>query len=246
MNIALVGTGKTGQSILRLARDHGHVVVVQFNSSSPLLSVEREAELEGIDVFIDFTAPDLALPHIQRYCQWGIPAVIGTTGWYDAMEQVNQWVDQHEASLLYAPNFSIGVAVTSRLVELAASLFNSLPAYDAYVHEIHHRMKVDSPSGTAIHLANQVLESLDRKTHVATETQHQAINDDALHVTSTRIGHVFGHHTVGFDSPFDHITITHESKSRDSFAFGALRAAEWLIGRKGLFTMDDMLDEEGY
>lgn len=241
MKIALVGTGKTGQSIHRLAEESGHDVVVRFNSSHPLLEAKDEEELQDADVLIDFTAPDLALSHIERYCAWKIPAVVGTTGWYDSLKQVEDWVQDHEACLLYAPNFSIGVAVTSRLVELAASMMNRLPAYDGYVHEFHHRLKVDSPSGTAIHLADKVLTGLARKTHLATETQHQAIDADALHVSSTRTGHVFGEHTVGFDSPYDQITITHASKTRDSFAFGALRAAEWLIGRQGLFTLDDLL-----
>ena len=243
MKIALVGTGKTGQSIHRLAEENGHEIVARFSSSSPLLEATSKEALRGADVLIDFTAPQLALSHIERYCTWQTPAVIGTTGWYDSLEQVEAWVDHYQACLLYAPNFSIGVAVTSRLIELAANLMNQLPAYDGYVHEFHHRLKVDSPSGTAIHLANKLLQGLDRKTYVVTETQHQAIHEDALHVSSTRTGHIFGQHTVGFDSPYDHITITHESKTRDSFAFGALRAAEWLIGRQGLFTLDDLLEE---
>lgn len=243
MNIALVGTGKTGQSIDRLAKENGHHVVSRFDSSNPLLDTEHVDALHNAEVIIDFTSPELAMAHMERYCTWQIPAVIGTTGWYDDLEVVQQWVHKHQASLLYAPNFSIGVAVTSRLVEFAAGLFNQLPAYDGFVHETHHRLKVDSPSGTALHLANQLLEGLDRKTHLATDAQQNAIAEDALHVSSTRAGHIFGHHVVGFDSPYDHITITHDAKSRDGFAFGALRAAEWLIGRKGLFTLDDLLAE---
>lgn len=242
MKIALVGTGKTGQSINRLAQEGGHDVIARFSSSTPLLEAKKE-DLVSADVLIDFTSPQLALPHIEQYCKWGIPAVIGTTGWYDSLTAVETWVQEYRASLLYAPNFSIGVAVTSKIVELAATIMNRLPAYDGYVHEYHHRMKVDSPSGTAIHLANKVLEGLDRKQHLATETQHQAIDTNALHVSSTRTGHLFGQHTVGFDSPYDHLSITHESKTRDSFAFGALRAAEWLIGRQGLFTLDDLLED---
>ena len=240
MHIVLVGTGQTGQSIDRLAREQGHQVVDRYNSARPLPDILDAAP---VDVIIDFTTPALALDHIRQYCTWNIPAVIGTTGWYDSLDTVASWVDTHKASILYAPNFSIGVAVTARLVELAATLFNRLPAYDSYVHEFHHRLKRDSPSGTALHLANHVLEGLERKTHLATETQHQQIDQDALHVSSTRTGHIFGQHTVGFDSPFDHIHITHESKTRDSFANGALRAAQWLIGKQGLFTLDDLLKD---
>ena len=172
MHIVLVGTGKTGRSIDRLAEEHGHQVVARFNTAHPLPDT---LDVTPVDVIIDFTTPDLALDHIRRYCSWNIPAVIGTTGWYDKLDAVAHWVDTHDATILYAPNFSLGVAVTASLVERAVAIINKLPAYDGYVHEFHHRMKLDSPSGTALHLANCVVKGLERKTHLAVETQHQPI-----------------------------------------------------------------------
>ena len=243
MNIALVGTGKTGTSVNRLAHAQGHTVVAQFDSSHRLLDASSPEALYGADVIIDFTTPELALAHIERYCSWNACAIIGTTGWYDSLDEVLQWVTNSKAGILYAPNFSIGVAVLSTLLKTASVLFNQLPAYDCYIHELHHRQKKDSPSGTALHLGQLALDRLDHKSHLDIETQHQAIAPDALHVSSTRTGHLFGTHTVGFDSPYDHITFVHESKNRDGFAYGALRAAEWMIGREGLFTLDDLIAE---
>jgi 4-hydroxy-tetrahydrodipicolinate reductase len=143
--------------------------------------------------------------------------------------------------LLYAANFSMGVALLQRAVAGVLPLLNQLPDYDAYLHEMHHTRKVDSPSGTAHMLAEMVVEGLARKSHVEPEAQHQRIDPAALHVSSTRAGAVFGEHTVGFDSAFDQLEFIHRAKNRRGFAFGALRAAEWLPGRCGLFTLDDVL-----
>jgi 4-hydroxy-tetrahydrodipicolinate reductase len=240
MNIALVGTGQMGQAVAAVAEERGHTVVARFDTAHPLAEAEA-ADLNGVDVAIDFTLPDAALAHIARYCQWRQPAIVGTTGWYDALDQVQAWVDQYDASLLYAPNFSIGVALLVRALRRLAPLLDQLPEYDAALHEVHHTNKVDSPSGTARMLAEELMQALARKTHVTTEAQHQRIDPAALHVSSTRLGSVFGEHTVTLDSPYDQLTLTHAAKNRRGFAFGAIRAAEWLVGRIGLFTLDDVL-----
>lgn len=241
MKIALVGTGKTGQAIEAMARDRGHDVVARFNSGHPFLDIDANNALRTIDVFIDFSRPELALDHIRRYTELKLNAVIGTTGWYDEIDQVRSWMQGQDGAILYAPNFSIGVALVSRLAEAAAAMIDGLPEYDVSVHETHHRMKLDSPSGTALHLAQILLDKLSRKKRLETETQHQTIAADALHVSSARTGHVIGDHTISLDSPFDLIEISHHAKNRDGFAFGALRAAEWLKGKTGLFTLDDLL-----
>ena len=243
MKIALVGTGKTGSAIERMALDQGHDVVARFNSVQPVLIQQDDSAFKGCDVVIDFSTPTLALPHIKRYCEWNLHAVIGTTGWYDQMSYVKQWVRTSNSGLLYAPNFAIGVALLSRILKKAAALINKIPEYDIGVHEAHHKYKLDSPSGTALHLAEILLNGIDRKKSIATETQHQQIPISELHVTSQRLGQIFGQHTITFDSPFDEITIAHNAKNRDGFAFGALRASEWLIGKKGLFTLDDLLTD---
>lgn len=240
MKLALVGMGQMGQAVADLAVQRDHAVVATFDSTQPLLKADAPA-MHGADVAIDFSRPDVALDHIHRYCTWQQPAVIGTTGWYDARTSVEEWVDAHEATLLYAANFSVGVALLRRALAGVLPLLDRLPDYDAYLHEMHHRRKVDSPSGTAYMLAEKVMEGLVRKTHIETETQHERIDPEALHVSSTRAGDAFGVHTVGFDSPFDHLTLTHRAKNRRGFAFGALRAAEWLPGHQGLFTLDDVL-----
>lgn len=241
MKLALVGTGQMGQAVAELAPQRGHEVVATFDAARPLLDAGEHAAMNGADVAIDFSLPDVALAHIERYCQWQQPAVVGTTGWYDALDTVATWVDAHEATLLYAANFSMGVAVLRRALAGVLPLLEQLPDYDPYLHEMHHTRKVDSPSGTARVLAGMIVDGLSRKSHVETETQHQRIDPAALHVTATRAGEVFGRHTVGFDGAFDRITLTHRAKNRRGFAFGALRAAEWLPGRSGLFTLDDVL-----
>ena len=242
MQIALVGTGQMGRTVADLAPDRGHAIVAQFDSTRPLTDAAPD-DLADADVAIDFSLPSVARAHIDRYCRWGQPAVIGTTGWYDALDEVAAQVRTHEASILYAANFSLGIAVLRRALQAAAPLINALPDFDAFIHEAHHTRKVDSPSGTARMLAEDLLAALDRKTHLDPETQHQRIDPSALHVTSTRTGHVFGEHTVGFDGTHDHVTLAHRAKGRAGFAFGALRAAEWLPGHTGLFTLDDVLDD---
>ena len=144
--------------------------------------------------------------------------------------------------MLYAPNFSLGVALLAHALRAITPLLDALSDFDPYIHEIHHVRKQDSPSGTALLLGRILQENLARKTHLVTETQHEPISPAALHVTSTRAGRVFGEHTIGIDGPFDRVTLAHAAKSRDGFAYGALRAAAWLPGHVGLFTLDDMLD----
>ena len=230
-----------GQAVEALARERGHEVVARFNTRHLLPEDADRTSLHGADVVIDFSLPAQALGHINRYCRWRQPAVIGTTGWYEGLDQVRTWVSEHQASLLYAPNFSVGVALVSRALAGLGLLLEQVPEYDVAIHEAHHTGKVDSPSGTALLLARVLLEALTRKTHLATETQHQQIDPAALHVTSARIGSVIGAHTVYLDSPYDQITVAHRAKNRQGFAFGAIQAAEWLPGRQGLFTLDDLL-----
>lgn len=243
MKIALVGTGRMGTAVETLAHEQGHDVVARFNAKHPLAAALDASALHGADVVIDFSLPTLAMDHLRRYCRWNQAAVVGTTGWYDGLDTVQEWVADSEAAILYAPNFSLGVALLVHALRSVTPMLDALPAFDVAVHEAHHTGKVDSPSGTALLLARTLLQGLTRKTKLDTETQHERIDPEALHVTSTRVGSVFGAHTVYLDSPFDHITLSHQAKNRDGFAFGAVKAAEWLPGRHGLFTLDDMLAE---
>lgn len=241
MNLAIVGTGQMGQAVAALAPDREHAIVAEFDSDRPLADASPGSF--DADVVIDFSLPSVALDHLRWYCENDQPAVVGTTGWYDALPKVRAWTETHNASILYAPNFSIGVAVLRRAVASVGPLLDALPDYDAFVHEIHHTNKVDSPSGTARMLGEVLIDQLQRKTHIDAEAQYDRIDPEALHVSSTRAGTVFGEHTVAFDSPYDRIELAHRAKSRHGFAFGALRSAEWLHGRTGLFTLDDVLDD---
>jgi 4-hydroxy-tetrahydrodipicolinate reductase len=241
MDLALVGTGQMGQAVADCASSRGHAVVARFNADRPLTEADGPEALGGADLVVDFSLPDVALPHMRRYCRWGRPAVVGTTGWYDRLDEVQALVDEHDATLLYAPNFSIGVALLKQAVARLGPLLDQLDDYDVAVRETHHTRKADSPSGTAQMLGEVLRDALERKTHLDAEAQHAPIDDAALHVTSTRLGSVFGEHDVILDSPFDQITLRHQAKSREGFAQGAVRAAEWLPGRQGLFTLDDVL-----
>lgn len=242
MKLALVGTGQMGEAVEALAVQRGHDIGARFNSETPLDETEPSS-LESVDVAIDFSLPSLAVKHIELFCGRGIPAVVGTTGWYDRLDSVERSVSDHDATILYAPNFSLGVAVLARALRAVTPVLEQLPEYDPFIHEIHHTRKVDSPSGTAAMIGSILVDELSRKNRIETETQHDRIARDALHVTSTRVGSVIGKHVVGFDSPFDRLMLVHEAKNRQGFAFGAVRAAEWLEGRKGLFTLDDVLED---
>lgn len=243
MNIALVGTGRMGQAVEAVAQERGHAVVARFDADAPLLDARDDSVLNGADVVVDFSVPDVALDQIHRYAFWGVDAVVGTTGWTEHLDRVRQWVEEGQGGLLWAPNFSLGVALVVRALRGMLPLLDRLGEYDAAVHEVHHTGKLDSPSGTALRLAEELLAGLERKGRIETETQHGAIDRDALHVTSARLGTVFGEHTVLVDSVVDQIEIVHRAKDRRAFALGAVRAAEWIRGRAGLFTLDDMIED---
>lgn len=236
-----------GQAVERQAVARGHEIVARYDENNPLPASSAPApkEVQEADVLIDFTLPSVVLENIDRYTTWQKPAVIGTTGWSKHLKAVEEMVAGSGTGLLYAPNFSIGVAILVRALRGVLPLLEAFPEYDPFIHEVHHVRKVDSPSGTALLLGNVLVDGLTRKDHIETETQHERIDPAALHVTSARGGNVVGRHIVTLDSPFDWIELSHEARSREGFAFGAVRAAEWLKGRKGLFTLDDMLAEAG-
>jgi 4-hydroxy-tetrahydrodipicolinate reductase len=194
---------------------------------------------------VDFSVPDVALTHLRRYASWPVPAVVGTTGWHEHLADVRAWLEAGGGTVLHAANFSLGVALVVRALRGMLPLADRLAEYDVAVHEAHHVRKLDSPSGTALRLADELLAGLARKTRVEGETVHGEIAPEALHVTSQRVGHAVGVHTVRFDSADDEIEITHRAASRRAFASGAVTAAEWLASsdRHGLLTLDDWLDD---
>jgi 4-hydroxy-tetrahydrodipicolinate reductase len=241
MKLALIGTGRMGAAVETVATDRGHSITARFDSGRPLLAARDPDELGGAEVVIDFSTPAVALDHIHRYCLWGVDAVIGTTGWGGEMDKVRGWVAEGGNAILAAANFSIGLAVLERAIAGVLPLMDRLEEYDVAVHETHHAKKVDSPSGTALRLADRLLAGLARKGRIEPEASHGVLDPAALHVTSSRVGHVMGEHVVTFDGPADRLTLIHEARDRRAFAAGAVRAAEWLPGRRGLFSFEDVL-----
>jgi 4-hydroxy-tetrahydrodipicolinate reductase len=234
MRIALIGYGKMGHEIEAVAREQGETIAGTFDIGNPA----DAASLADADVCIEFSTPQTVLQNIRVALEAKKDIVVGTTGWYDHLPEIRPLVTH--SGLLYSPNFSIGVNVLFRLAAAAGEMMNNATAYDLFIHEWHHRQKADSPSGTALKLAEILLKKVQRKTKIESARVDGKIDPQALHVSSTRVGAMPGTHIVGFDSEADSIELKHVAKSRHGFALGAVRAAQWLKGRKGVYTMDDV------
>lgn len=238
--IALVGYGGMGRELEALAaRAHCRVTAI-FNEEHPLT-----AAATGFDVAIDFSLPNAVLHNVHTLASLQKDIVLGTTGWGASAGEVHAIVEQAGIGLVYGSNFSIGMQMFLRVVRAAARLANAHADYDAFLHEIHHTRKADSPSGTALTLADVLLHELERKTELLTETSHGRIAPEALHVTSARGGEIAGTHTVTLDSIADTIELTHRAKNRSGFALGALRAAHWIRGKTGMYDFSDVFEQVG-
>jgi 4-hydroxy-tetrahydrodipicolinate reductase len=243
MNIALIGYGKMGREIERAAVARGITVGPVFDDTNNADGKGlTRAALKGVDVCIDFSTPGACLANIRAAANAGVNIVVGTTGWYDKLPQAKKIVRAKKTGLLYAPNFSLGMNVFTRLAAAAAEYFDNFPMYDAAVSEVHHTGKADSPSGTALLLGQAILDHMKRKKVMLTAPARGPIKPGQLHVTSTRLGSVVGTHEIVFDSDADSVTLVHAAKNRSGFALGALVAAEWLNGRRGCYTMNDVLE----
>ncbi len=236
MKIALIGYGKMGREVESVATEAGDEIVARFDIDNPPTSGKLSEA--GADVAIEFSTPASVLANMKAAADAGIDIVVGATGWYDRLDEVRGWFDR--SALLYAQNFSIGVNVFYRIVRQAARTMNGLPGYDVWIEELHHREKVDSPSGTAFRLGQILLEELERKKTTVEGSPEGKIPPGALQIASLRAGHAAGVHTVGFDSKADYIELKHVARSRRGFAEGAVAAARWVRGRQGVFTMDDV------
>lgn len=261
MKIAIIGYGKMGHAIERIALDRGHEIVA-------IIDADNTGDMDGenfasADVAIEFTTPATAPDNILRTVKAGIPVVCGSTGWGAQRADVDKAVAEANGALLASSNFSIGVNVFNIISRRLASIMSHLPQYRPTMTEVHHVHKLDHPSGTALTLAEGIMEEdknitswtdagivwanatpeerkkqLDSAGHVLDN-----VSDNALPILSLRNGEVPGIHTVKWDSPVDMITIEHSAKSRDGFALGAVMAAEWLAGKKGIYTIDQMMEE---
>jgi 4-hydroxy-tetrahydrodipicolinate reductase len=248
MRVSIIGYGAMGQMVERAARAGGHAIaaIVDPVAAAAPGRYKTIAEVEDLgDAAVEFTRPDTAAANITALAGRGIPTVAGTTGWHDRLGEVTRAVEAAGGALLWSSNFSMGVNLFYRIAWYAAELFNSFPEYDAGGCEVHHNHKLDSPSGTAKTLVKGVLARLDRKRGAVWETLNRRPEPDELHFPSLRLGSAPGTHRLLFDSPADTIEITHTARSREGFAAGAVRAAEWLTAcpRRGVFTVDDMLRE---
>jgi 4-hydroxy-tetrahydrodipicolinate reductase len=225
ISLALIGMGKMGRALAALAPERGFRVVAELDASRPGYAGVTRESLAGAQVAIDFTTPDAAAANARACAAAGCPVVVGTTGWYGELPSVSADVSRAGGAMLTAPNFSVGVAVFDRVVAEAARLFSQLDGFDAHLVETHHSAKKDAPSGTAGALARTASDALGR----------------AIPITSIRTGHVPGTHEVIFDAPFEQVRLVHEARDRRVFAEGALVAARWLVGRTGIFTLQDVL-----
>ncbi|WP_432709428.1 4-hydroxy-tetrahydrodipicolinate reductase [Pedobacter sp.] len=244
MKLALLGYGKMGQIIERFALERGHEVVLKINIDN--LADLTTSNLRKADVAIDFSAPDAALGNIYACFDANIPVVVGTTGWYGELQQVkNDCLDRNN-TLLYGSNFSIGVNLFFHINEVMAKLMNNFPGYEVQVEEIHHTEKVDAPSGTAMTIAEGIIENLDRKQEWVNEVEgtpfEEVLKEDQLLITSQRREHVPGTHTVIYSSEVDDIELKHTAHSRAGFALGAVIAAEWLQHKQGFYNIADIFN----
>ena len=225
--IAIIGAGRMGRALVQLAPERGFRVTALVDAAqNPGGKGITRAALNGADVAVEFTEPAAAVANIEAVMDAGIPLVVGTTGWYDDLPRIRELAAQRLSTLFVAPNFAIGVAAFARIAARAAQTLAPLPSFDAHVVETHHAAKKDAPSGTGAMLRDVVARSLGRD----------------VPVTSVRTGAVPGTHELLFDAPFEQIRLVHEARDRRVFADGALLAARWLIGRTGVFGMDDLLD----
>jgi 4-hydroxy-tetrahydrodipicolinate reductase len=235
--IAIFGYGSMGREIERLAREQGFVVSDIFDVDS----LPVAGKTYDFDVAIDFTQPDAVISNAKLVTGMGRNMVIGTTGWLDRKDEARALADNTGTGIVYGSNFSVGVQMYFSIVEAAAKLLNRTEGYDIMLHEMHHKRKKDSPSGTALTLADIILKEVESKNKIETETIHGGISPETLHVSSTRGGEIMGTHTVYFDSLADTIEITHRARNRSGFASGALTAAKWILGKKGFYDFQDVM-----
>lgn len=235
MNILLIGYGKMGKMIedIALLRNHNIAYVIDKEEDWNNLDVKE------IDVAIDFSSPYTVVDNIVACFNRNIPIVVGTTGWYGRLNEFRDLAIQEQKGLFVASNFSIGMSIFNKINEQLAILMNAQPSYDVSIEEIHHIHKLDAPSGTAITLAETIIDNLDRKTSWELDCQDEKPN--VINVTAQRIGEVSGTHSVTYSSEVDDIIITHQAHNRKGFALGAVLAAEFMKGKTGFYGMKDLI-----
>lgn len=241
MNIALIGYGKMGREIEQIALQRGHTILFKVDVDNS--NVLQSDEFKQVDVAIEFTSPHSAVNNIKACINSGVPVVVGSTGWYNELEDVKKYCLERNGGVFYASNFSLGVNIFFEVNKRLAELMALADGYEVAITEIHHTAKLDAPSGTAITIADGLLAKYPAKKQwvsVEGENSIEAKSDDLV-IKSLRIDPAPGTHTVEYKSAVDRIEITHEAFSRKGFATGAVLAAEYLNGKKGVYTMADLL-----
>lgn len=237
--IAIIGYGSMGREVERIAKEQEIIVTEIFD-------IDNLPDPDGkykFDVAIDFTQPDSVINNIEIIASLGKNMVVGTTGWLENLNQAESIIKKAGTGLVYGTNFSIGMQMFIRITKLASSLCNNLDEYDIMLHELHHKRKKDSPSGSALTLANTILKEINRKKSINDETSKGIIDSKQLHVTSTRGGEITGTHTIYIDSSADTIELTHRAKNRTGFASGAVESAKWIFRHKGFYDFTDVFDK---
>ena len=231
MKIALLGYGKMGRTIEKIALQKGHEIVLKVDENT------ESFDITLADVAIDFSIPSVAYSNISTCLKNNVPVVSGTTGWLDKFEEATDLCKKNKGGFIYASNFSLGVNIFFELNEYLAKMMGNLSQYDIYMEEIHHTQKLDSPSGTAISLAEDIIKHTNKNSWALDVTN----NNTEIPIIAKRIPEVPGTHTVEYKSEVDTIEIKHTAHNRGGFALGAVTAAEWLVGKHGVFTMKDVL-----
>ncbi len=237
MKIALIGYGKMGKEIEKIAIDRKHEVVMKISSKNK--NFHKDEQFKSSDVAIEFTRPEAAIDNILKCLDANIPVVCGTTGWYDKLSEVENEVTEKKGTLFYASNFSVGVNLFFALNRYLARLMNGHSEYNCRLKEWHHVHKLDKPSGTALSLASDILK--ENKKYSGWNLGNSDEENTLLQIESIREGEIPGTHEVYYQSAIDEILIRHTAHNRKGFATGAIIAAEWILGKKGIFTMNDFL-----
>ena len=244
LRLALVGYGKMGRAIEALAPGRGHRVVARVD---PSLDDDRGTRLEDLagkcEVALEFSSPAAGAKNVRTLIECGIPVVSGTTGWSDRLEALRAEADRRGVGFLWAPNFSLGVNLLFHLAATAARALGELGEFSPWLWEAHHAAKQDGPSGTACRLAEILVDNTPGKTHYGPAPAEGAIDPATVPVAWVRAGSIPGEHRLGWDSAGESVEIVHRARSRDVFAQGALRSAEWLVGQRGSRRIEDMLEE---
>ncbi len=245
MNIVIVGYGRMGKEIEAIALNRGHNIISRVDNAEGVGdSTELSKEiLDKADVVIEFALPKGIKNNCKLYAETKTPVVIGTTGWDKKRDEIKNLFLKEDATAIWGSNFSVGAHLMFRLTEKAAKLINGTDDYDIMVTEYHHKFKKDSPSGTAITIAEKIIANNNKKDTIMPEKLDRQIKENELHIASVRGGNIPGIHTVTLDGLFDSIEISHTARSRGGFALGAVLAAEWVKDKKGFFSVDDFINE---